>query len=1157
MIDERSFIARLEAAGPTELARILQRPTDEEERVLRAHLGDDRYQRMHGMALRKSMRAARPVAGNLVVLHGIMGSELTSFDRSGAAEHIWVKILRLIAGRLGLLHLSDDGRTELEGQHDVRATGILKRHYGEILLWLGENWNVRAFWYDWRKDLTLAADALAAQISGWFDDRSPVHLVAHSMGGLVARTFIKRHPRRWASMWDKEGKGSRGGRLVMLGTPNHGSFAILHVITGLEGTVRNLATVDLLHSRTDLLKILNSFVGSYQMLPSPLMMKNVEPLYKAETYGALNVPQRHLTNARKHHDALQDVVDGERMFYVAGYGKPTFSDIRDMQHIDKLDAYDITWDGDGRVPHALGLLKGVDTYYVEEEHGALPSNASVLTAIEGLLASGSTSALGKQAPASRARTRGALRETQREIERALEQDEKRLQDFAGRVRARGHTGAGGQAAVLEEADPAAREAEETLTRGFLGARLEAETAVRASLPPPEKVRFALGLVVGKIEDTNLLRIEGPPIDAVAVGHYVGVPPQAAELALDRAISRSIVSRSSPREGDVPTDALILTQYSERGILRGDLGQPFFLADPRPPGRRKKAGVSRVIAIAGLGVPGRFGTPELTVLARELCWSLSRLGKRHLASVLIGSGNGNLPPDAAVAAWVEGVRQALAGTDRAQRGALERITFVEIDPRRIGDIEKAILKEVNAASDQVDALSIEYKRWNQQRLKSLGPLIGGWNRKERWTAKKRTAPNGGELVATRVNLSLTGSTYRFGAITSDASVPEREIHLDPSLVMKANDELAEERDPWKQVERGQFLEGLLVPEDLRPQLSTGAPLVMLLDSTTARIHWEMVAQPSSTRSRENPSPGGSRPDPARSFLGTSRGFTRQLRTTFAPPPEPPPPPRRILRVLVVADPAEDMRLAGAEEEGIEVADLLESFNSVYGGEGSQVQVVRLFGPREATRTNVLSELMLHPYDVLHFAGHCVYDKDDPAASGWIFTGEKRLTAMELNRIDRIPKFVFSNACESGITPERIGQRSADMAPSFAEAFFARGVANFVCTAWPVDDAAAREFARTLYAGLIGLAAVDDMAGSTSDSKSGGKGATAEGGLRPRYGAAPPLPIHRAMQNARLAIAGKQNGIRTWGAYQHYGNPNFRLFERPSPRSRRGREKRRGR
>jgi CHAT domain-containing protein len=27
-------------------------------------------------------------------------------------------------------------------------------------------------------------------------------------------------------------------------------------------------------------------------------------------------------------------------------------------------------------------------------------------------------------------------------------------------------------------------------------------------------------------------------------------------------------------------------------------------------------------------------------------------------------------------------------------------------------------------------------------------------------------------------------------------------------------------------------------------------------------------------------------------------------------------------------------------------------------------------------------MLENFDVLHFAGHCVYDKDDPANSGWL-------------------------------------------------------------------------------------------------------------------------------------------------------------------------------
>jgi CHAT domain-containing protein len=156
------------------------------------------------------------------------------------------------------------------------------------------------------------------------------------------------------------------------------------------------------------------------------------------------------------------------------------------------------------------------------------------------------------------------------------------------------------------------------------------------------------------------------------------------------------------------------------------------------------------------------------------------------------------------------------------------------------------------------------------------------------------------------------------------------------------------------------------------------------------------------------------------------------------------------------------------------------------------------------------LILKPFDILHYAGHCKYDQQKPSASGWIFTGGKRLSANELNRVDHIPKFIFSNACESGITPDRSERRSPELAPSFAESFFARGVQNFVCTAWPVNDLAARDFARRLYNGILGL-----------------DGKEVE-------------PMHVAMREARIEIFQKDYGVRTWGAYQHYGNPYFRLF-----------------
>ncbi len=71
--------------------------------------------------------------------------------------------------------------------------------------------------------------------------------------------------------------------------------------------------------------------------------------------------------------------------------------------------------------------------------------------------------------------------------------------------------------------------------------------------------------------------------------------------------------------------------------------------------------------------------------------------------------------------------------------------------------------------------------------------------------------------------------------------------------------------------------------------------------------------------------------------------------------------------------------------------------------------------------------------------------------------------------------------------------------------------------PVGGAAP---ALRLYAGLLGLRARD-----------GGDG----------YERIEPQPMHAAMRQARLAIAALPNGARTWGAYQHYGNPYLRFFD----------------
>jgi hypothetical protein len=1094
MFDETSFRRSVEAAGPDELAEIFRRPPMDEEKSLRAYLGDERYQRMHLLALRRNIARARSKpSGNVVVIPDFMGSNLAAVGRDGVQEEVWLNPRLLATGEFQRLRLAEDGRSSAKPDNDIRACGVMKCHYGELLLSLSGRWNVRSFWFDWRKDVRLAAAQLEVNLRSWFADGTAVHLVGHGLGGLVARAFIDGHPKRWDALWDRQGVGVAGGRIIMVGTPNRGSFVALQSLMGIDPLVGKLIQLDGRQNPIEVRQILNSFVGTYQMLPAP-GVAGAEALYSSTTYPALAVTQRHLDDARQLHEALTHAVDAARMVNVAGDGHPTPSGIKDLDKLHQPDGYEVSLNGDGRVPHELGHLQTSDgqpvpTYYVAEDHGNLISSPAVLTAIDELLETGKTDELAK-------------RPSGRGDERVETPDNDDFDRMLSRLRNKS------AAVSLED-----RRVGEFLTRGLLSSSAARQTKPSIPIKP---ATLHVALVHGRIDELDKTVLDGLPVDAIAVGHYLGVRPQMAELALDRAISQTLPGRVTPVDSPLLDADLLITQLAERGILRGELGQPFFLPDPRPGPDGRPGG--RLIAIAGMGVPGRFGLPELTVLSRELCWSLGRIGRKHLATVLIGAGVGNLSPRDAVAAWLRGAKNALSGSLEDDERRICRITFVEADTRKLQQIQDGILVEQSRLRKR-DRLKLEFEPMGDARL---GELLAAVPQEVQAARNEKLS----EPAPTRLTVSLHKSTYRFGAITETASIPEREIPIDPALVMRANSELAAETDPEMQAERGQFMERLLVPEDLRSELYTAAPLVISLDATTARIHWELLSQPEFSTARGGGAPaedgetGHHRLEAG--FLSTSRGLTRQLRTTFAPPPEPPPPPRRLLRVLVVADPAEDAPLLGAEEEGANVVELFEAFNRVYETiSANRVEVVSMFGPREASRTNVLRHLVLRSFDVLHFAGHCVYVRDDPDASGWLFSNGELLATRELSRIDRIPRFVFSNACESGVTPDRSDLRSVELAPSFAEAFFKRGVANFVCTAWPVDDVAAREFALALYSRLLGLEITV------------GKSA--------HHHTIEPQLMHKALAEARYQIASKPYGVGTWGAYQHYGNPYFRFFD----------------
>jgi pimeloyl-ACP methyl ester carboxylesterase len=221
----------------------------------------------------------------------------------------------LIRGRIEWLKLAPDGDREADSKFRVEATQPNKRYYARAILSLRAHWNAKPFAYDWRRDIDTASDALATFIRESFPGE-PVHIVAHSMGGLVARNMIRRHPQLWTSMQD--GDRSRGGRLIMLGTPNYGSFAIVQALTGEDRMMGVLEKCDLAHDMRELLAITNTFLGSYQLLPAPQKLPApLASLYQADTWPSFaGVSQNHLNRAYAFHtdlDAATASIDGDRM----------------------------------------------------------------------------------------------------------------------------------------------------------------------------------------------------------------------------------------------------------------------------------------------------------------------------------------------------------------------------------------------------------------------------------------------------------------------------------------------------------------------------------------------------------------------------------------------------------------------------------------------------------------------------------------------------------------------------------------------------------------------------------------------------------------------------------------------------------------------------
>lgn len=341
--------------------------------LLIAYFGEQEYRELRLLAMLAATRA-NPDGPHVIILPGIMGSRL-SVMKDGAAHLIW---LHPSAVGVGGLH-----DLALPGADEIRALGVMLPGYLKLKLSL-EVAGFRPTFYpfDWRLDL----DELAAAFMRFVENAaaSPVHIVAHSMGGLVARAALAHDRER------------RIARVIQLGSPNDGSFAPVQALRAAYPTVRKIAALDHSHSPDVLAqRVFRTLPGLYQMLPTTSADARVD-LFNADHWpdDALKPDPELLARARRMRESLP--APDERCRVIVGTHQETIVAVTRRENEFE---YEIRCAGDGTVPTQRAHWRGAPTWYVAENHGALTQNEAVLGALADLLTNGDTARLTTTPPA--------------------------------------------------------------------------------------------------------------------------------------------------------------------------------------------------------------------------------------------------------------------------------------------------------------------------------------------------------------------------------------------------------------------------------------------------------------------------------------------------------------------------------------------------------------------------------------------------------------------------------------------------------------------------------------------------------------------------------------------------------------------------------------
>jgi len=353
-------------------------------RILDAFYGEREAEEVRALLNRPTEAGRRP---NTVLLPGLMGSLLASIRGIGAM--IWVNPAVIMDGHINLLDLSDDGRHDRSPDVEIVPVGIEKLSYLKLILALSRASRLYEFPYDWRRHVEYNVGLLRESIRNWAgaNPRRRFVLVGHSLGGMLARTYLALYPDEAERYIE---------RVVLIGSPLYGAAMTVLVFTGESSSGQLVAR---LNPSNDVVGFVRNLPVSYQLLPPPAdLFRSDRPYplnwdpYNAAAWGLEGVRQDYLDDGRRLYQRLAEADPQVEIVQISGCHRGTVTDVRRTDDEGRgrscftRAAQECGPDsGDGVVPLYSTCVEGMRVYYVEEAHQLLPGNTRVIDAVLSLV----------------------------------------------------------------------------------------------------------------------------------------------------------------------------------------------------------------------------------------------------------------------------------------------------------------------------------------------------------------------------------------------------------------------------------------------------------------------------------------------------------------------------------------------------------------------------------------------------------------------------------------------------------------------------------------------------------------------------------------------------------------------------------------------------